>query len=316
MAYKYFVDREAELSALISLIGGELRLIYLYGPRGVGVSSLLQRFVKNIRMFNNYVVVYIDSIEGDKIEYALTASPRVEELLRKIAMTSEMPPGRALIYSLPVALARLGLLNIMGKYIVVIVDHVDRGIGPGRVPDYLDSLKGTANKLLSWRAAGVTIIGAGTQLGFNALSAYKRGRVGVRRLAGLPFQAYAQLAERLGLKAEPEKLWRLTGGNPGETIIIATRYRGDISFWRKALAARIRKVVKMIENKGLVNELSATLRDLDTASEELMKILQAYDLVTRVDAPLLGNKQDTGGKWDWSLPVYREILSEIVKRKD
>lgn len=315
MGYKYFVDREAELSALMSFIGNGVKLLYLYGPRGIGTSSLLQRFGKSLRVFDNYVVIYVDSIEGDRVEYALIASKNVEEILRRLAMASEMPPGRALLYSLPVVLVRLGLFSIVGKHVVIIVDHVDRGIGPGRVHDYLDSLSSVANKLLTWRATSVTIIGAGTQLGLNTLSTYKQGKVLVQRVSGLPLPAYAQLVKNLGVDAEPEKLWELTGGNPGETIIIATRYKGDIDFWMKALAARLRKVVKIIENKGLLGELSKAVHDISTVSDDLIKTLQAYDLVIRADTPILGGKEGTRRVWAWSLPVYREILSEIVQGK-
>ncbi len=315
MRYKNLVDREAELSALLGIVGKGVRALYLYGARGIGVSSLLRRFATSMKEFHNYLVIYIDGIEGDRVDYALIASKDAEPILRELALNSEMPPGPTLLYTLPIVLVRLGLPSVTGRHILVIVDHLDRGIGPGKTPDYLDSLMGTARKLVSWKALSATIIGAGTQLGLNALLSHPRRGVELLRVDGLPFSAYKVFASSLGIDADPETLWRLTGGNPGETIILATRYRGNIDFWKKALAARLRRVTRLIREKGLLKELSKAIQELDNASEVLLGLLQAHDIVLRADTPILG-RGHSKEKWIWSLPVYRDLIAEIISGQE
>jgi len=315
MRYKNLVDREAELSALIGLVKRGVNAVYLYGSRGVGISALLRRFATSMKEFRNYLVVYVDAIEGDRIDNALIASEPAEPILRELASSSEMPPGPALLYTLPIVLVRLGLPSVMGRHVLVIVDHLDKGIGPGKTLDYLDSLMGTARKLISWRALSVTIIGAGTQLGLKMLLSSPSKEIEVLRVDGLPLNAYKVLVNRLGIDADPETLWSLTGGNPGETIVLATRYKGDIDFWRRALAARLRRVIRLVREKKLLRELSKAVQELDNASKELLEMLQAHDIVLKADTPILGRGRGRE-KWVWSLPVYRDIVAEIVNDQE
>jgi len=311
---RYFVNREAELSELMRLVSGKLEVLYIYAARGAGVTTLLRRFVHSLKEFSNYIVIYVDSIEGDRVEEALIATPGIEKFLVDLATRSDLAPGPALLYALPVILVRLGLPNVMGKRVVLIIDHLDRGIGPGKTPDYIDSLRSTARKLLSWKALSVTVITAGSQLGLNAiLSSRLGGEIGLRRLKGLPLHAYTRLAEKLRLSSADE-LWRLTAGNPGETVVIATRYRGDISFWKKALAAKLRRVLRALEQKGLIGELERVLRNEEEFSNDLAEALQAYDVVMRADIPALGSGEK-GPRWTWSLPVYRDILLGLLWRE-
>ncbi len=315
MRYKNLVDREAELSALIGLVKQGVHAVYLYGPRGVGISTLLRRFAASMKGFRNYLVVYVDAIEGDRVDSALIASETAEPILRELASSSEMPPGSALLYALPIVLVRLGLPSVMGRHVLVIVDHLDRGIGPGKTLDYLDSLMGTARKLIFWRALSVTIIGAGTQLGLKALLSSPNKGIEILRVNGLPLSAYKVLVSRLGIEVDPETLWRLTGGNPGETIILATRYKGDIDFWKRALAARLRRVIRLVREKGLLGELSKAVQGLDNAFKELLELLQAHDIVLRADTPILGGGYSKE-KWVWSLPVYRDLIAEIISDQE
>ena len=315
MRYKKFVDREPELSALISLVGHGIRAFYLYGSRGIGISTLLKRYILSMKEFHNYLVIYVDAIEGYRVDSALIASEPAEPILRELASSSEMPPGPALLYALPIVLVRLGLPSVMGRHVLVIVDHLDRGIGPGKTLDYLDSLMGTARKLILWKALSVTIIGAGTQLGLKALLSSPNKGIEILRVNGLPLSAYKVLVSRLGIEADPETLWHLTGGNPGETIILATRYKGDIDFWKRALAARLRRVIRLVREKRLLEELSKAVQELDNASQELLELLQAHDIVLRADTPMLGRGRGKE-KWVWSLPVYRDLVAEIISGQE
>ncbi|BEP18553.1 hypothetical protein PYJP_19050 [Pyrofollis japonicus] len=315
------IGREKELKSLqeyTNKTNGTIKVMYIYGAKGVGVSSVLRGFAARLARNDEYTVLYIDSIEGDDVARAVVATDRIKGLVLSMASSTEMEPGRALLYTLPIIAIRLGLPNIRDKRAVIIVDHIDKGIGPTRTPEYLDSLKASARKLIQWRARGVTIIAGGTQLGLQEIE--NKGHVlGIAmdfaRIVGLEKEPYYKLLESLqvNFSLTPSELWELTGGNPGETLVLAKRYRGDHLFWLSALKARLRRVIRIIENKGLLEELRNALDDLGNIHPRVAEILQAYDIVIRCDKSVLGKEDeyDECGL-EWQLPVYKKLLTELL----
>jgi hypothetical protein len=315
------IGREKEQKSLqeyINKTDGTIKVMYIYGAKGVGVSGVLRGLATFLARNDEYTVLYIDAIEGDDAARAVIATDKIKGLVLSIASSADMEPGRSLLYMLPVITIRLGLANIRNRRIVIIVDHIDKGIGPTRTPEYLDSLGASARKLIQWKAKSVTIIAGGTQLGLQETESRRHAlsiTTDFARIVGLEKEPYYKLLELLQAEFSltPPELWELTGGNPGETLVLAKRYRADHLFWLSALKARLRRVVRIIKNKGLLEELRNALDNLDNVHPRVAELLQAYDIVIRCDKPVLGKEDEHKEcRLEWQLPVYRKLLMELA----
>ena len=307
------IGRRRELENLRELIrkAPQASLHVVYGPRGVGVTTLLKALVEELTTQPDHQVLYVDAAAATEAPLeALAGTPRLAaHVLASTPQHGDMPLGPRLALYLPVTLAKAAPLALR-KTLIIVVDHVDRGLGIGRLRDYLDSLEATAKKLthLAEKAAIIATL--------TPLAASKTNRP-KHVLWGLDEKDYTTLIKNLRLAIDPHHAYTLTAGNPREAVNIATRYRGSLETWLKALKARTRKVRKLLEARGLKSTIPERPEEVDAMDPETLETLQAYDITINIaDAKDLTpvKRPDPGKaigiKWAWQLPAYHRILKE------
>ncbi len=306
------IGRDYEIAKLEHLAGssGGPRLLAVYGPRRVGITALLLEFTSRL-LEQGKPVLYVDAAAATETPLeAVKSDPKLVRLILSFTpRVGDQPLGPLIALYLPVTIAR-ALLPFRDRGVLVIVDHVDRGIGIGRLVDYLDSFKATLDRLAQ---AGVE---ARAVVALTPLAAYRIGnRYPLYTLWGLDRKAYGELLENLRLSVEVEEAYRLTGGNPGETVLIATRFKGSLSFWLDSLKPRVRKVIRLLEARGIMLKKPPTPVQLDTMGTRVLETLQAYDITMWIgsadnltEAVRPDPDRGIGAAWAWQLPAYYHLL--------
>ncbi|ABM81316.1 ATP-binding protein [Hyperthermus butylicus] len=300
------LGRSAELRELLSLAAGG-GVYYVYGPRGVGVSSLLRWFISSLAHVSGYAVAYVDGFEGEREDLAVSGTPLLVARFRA-AVSPNVPVGRGMVLALPVV---VGGFPAQGLRIVVVVDHVDRVLGGESLRGFAEGLAGLAERLVARGAVSVAFFLAGRALGARML----RGVAEPVLVEGIDATSYAELARRLGAPQgfNAHGFWELTQGNPGELVLLAHRYLWNVEFWRGAIAARLRRVARLLEARGLQEELARAVEEgPDAASPRLLELLEAHDVVYSGEAKPLQDRKVCAAGYCWQLPVYREVLGELL----
>ncbi len=332
-----FIDREAELKALEKLARqGSPSILYVYGPEGCGKTRLLKEFIKRF----NGIGVYLDALEEESVNRAITLSPALKEVKNLIATVSEHvagPIGRYPCKKLWSILDKIALkTKLKGKNIVIAIDDVARAVGLDEVERYIKWLYELRLKLIEEQNPESVLIIATTSEGYSLKRVLRHTYNLVNLIWNLDRQSHEKLASQLNppSKEAIEKTWRLTGGNPRRLIEIAHTYRWNVDRWFLELKQNLGDLANELKAKNLAEETIKLAEDPDVpARKPTAKPRKAYetpleqDLMVCVRSPPLSSrtmeKQKTqpaprlgiGKHYAWQIPAYKHALKNLLTQQ-
>ena len=126
-----------------------------------------------------------------------------------------------------------------------------------------------------------------------------------------------------------DDVWYLLGGNPGKLIELSTRYDWSIDSMIESYRDTIEQFMREITGKELLGVLEAALEDIDVLyrepGEEVVRLERAlvernlvvYKKRRSLSGEYVPPSRDLGiGEYyAWQVPMYREILKNIIGKK-
>ncbi|RLE56064.1 MAG: hypothetical protein DRJ40_06560 [Thermoprotei archaeon] len=322
-----FVDREGEIKALRKLIEtGSPLAEFTYGPEGCGKSTLLRYIAATLR--DNYIIMYVDALEQQPGR-VLEGVKLPEEEITEIAASIGGPIGAAVAGAITKLLEKLCTeVKFRDKYLAILVDDPIRAIGINGCEAYVKWLYELIYKISREFEPKTVLILATSSEGISRRIPLRHSYVHITLIWNLPYEGLVELVNQLPEpRPEPEKVWKLTGGNPRAVIDLALRHRWNVDHWIKELKYKLTEIIMEIKYRGLGKQLREVIENPDTlwynVSEELrtlLKILEEQNLIiykhhTTLTQREVPEDQEIGvGKYyAWQIPAYRQALEQLLR---
>ncbi len=221
-----FVNRKEELEALRTFCSRFRGLpLYVYGPEGCGKTRLMREFVLHFEDYfsENPIALYIDALEDEDIEKALTCNSSIKPILNSVISLLEklgVPIGKKLAENIVTIIEKLFKEHKLQNanivvIIVVIVDDVVKAIGLDKIEWYVKRLYELLWKIYEkYRPKTINfIIIASEGESLELISRHRHTRV--RLIWNLEKEPYKELFNILQppKNIDFEEIWRLLGGN-------------------------------------------------------------------------------------------------------
>jgi len=315
--YVNFVDRDVEIKELLKVIRkGTVFPIAIYGPEGCGKTALLRYIAREVAMWNNVVVVYIDALEQFDLEKALFTTHK--EAFEVIQDLLSIPFGVSLARITMAIISRLAKkISLKGKNVVVIVDDVYRAIGIENVDRYTKSLYEWIGYLHEKYEVGNVAIILSTSEGISKRELSRHTYVDIRMLWNLPREGFRELVHQLKPPStiDVNTLWRLTGGNPRALIELAKLNWSKETWINIIYENKIRRAIHYIDKNKLLSLVRDPDSDWETAEklEELGLMIELRHTAVIGKAPNPNPELGIGREWAWQIPIYKEVARKFTK---